>query len=77
MRDFENWLAWVKRQIGAVDEKYALEVYESYYACGCGTCLYRKEHGQVPVRMGEGCSAPMEPLGLEALRGRGRRALAG
>lgn len=49
MKDFRNWLDWLRRNNTEIDEQHALELYNEYYNCNCDACVRRKELGYMPV----------------------------
>ena len=60
MTDFDNWLSWYRRTVNpSVNEKLAKMAYDELYFCNCETCLYRKEHGSIPMKLNPACLLPI------------------
>lgn len=65
MRDFDNWWTWHQRFYpdSDINVEQAILVYDRYYSCTCESCLFRKEHGLMPIKVNSSCSVPLSPLG--------------
>lgn len=62
--DFKHWLNWVKNNHSELNMSYdeAKQLYDSHYACNCVSCVYRKEHGFVPLPTNrQDCYCPPSP----------------
>ena len=51
--DFIRWSEWYQKTCSAtlpLDDATLTRVYHQHYSCSCETCVFRKEHGLVPMR---------------------------